>query len=189
MLRHARITACLLLLLALLPASCRSPVPIWNDDGDSMTDLRTLRHRGRSSVQLTPGVRLYADEIRFADKRKKSGEAFGRVLLDVGAEVRYEWMMKHGYAGRAHFNKQQRCVSLADRPMLEREFMTQIATEPYTTIEVRWDSGTPEVILHGPTRTDFAKSHPIPPGAVFPAVPVPPEPVRKTLPQRGFSKR
>jgi hypothetical protein len=73
--------------------------------------------------------------------------------------------------------------------MLERDFMTQIATEPYTTIELRWDARTPEVILHGPTRTDFAKSHPIPPGTVFPAVPVPPEPARKTLPQRGFSKR
>jgi hypothetical protein len=154
-----------------------------------MTDLRTLRHRARQSVELTPGVRLYADEIRFADKRKKAGEAAGRVLLDVGAGVRYEWMLKYGYAGKAVFDKRQSYVMLSGHPMIERDFMTQVATEPYTTLAVKWGSAIPEVIVHGPTRTDFAKSHPIPPDAVFPALPVPPEPVRKTLPQRGFSKR
>jgi hypothetical protein len=172
-----------------LLASCRSPVPVWNDDGRTMTDLRTLRHRGKQSVLLTTGVRLYADEIRYLDKRKRTGEAVGHVLLVVEPAARYEWMMKYGYAGKAFFDKKQDYVELADRPMLERDFMTQIATEPYTTIAVRWNSRVPEVIVRGPTRTDFAKSHPVPPDVVLPKVKLPPDPVRTAPPQFRLSKR
>jgi hypothetical protein len=185
MFRRLCLASCLLLTLA----SCRSPVPVWNDDGETMTDLRSLRHRGRQSLQLTPGVRLYADEIRYTDKRKRSGEALGRVFLDVGPSARYEWMIKYGYAGRAVFDKTRSYVSLADRPMLERDYLTQIGTEPYTTIDVRWTSRMADVVVRGPTRTDFAKSHPVPPGAVFRAVPVSPMPARKTVTQTTILKR
>jgi hypothetical protein len=178
-----------LIACAALLASCRSPVPIWNEDGQTMTDLRTLRHRAGKSVQLATGVRLYADEIRYLDKRKRTGEALGHVLLEVAPAVRYEWSMKYGYAGKAFFDKKQRYLELADKPMLEREFMTQIATEPYTTIAVNWQVRIPEVILRGPTRTDFAKSHPLPPGAIAPGAPVPPEPVLASPPQGMIHKR
>lgn len=176
------------LTVSALLSSCRSPVLMWNDDGTTMTDLRTLRHKAKQSVELTRGVRLYADEIRYADKRKRMGEAVGHVLLDIDPAVRYEWMLKHGYAGKAQFDKKQRFVVLRDRPILEREFMTQVGTEPYTTIEVRWDAFLAEVIVHGPTRTDFAKSHPKPPGVVLPKAALPPRPVQRTLAERGFSK-
>ena len=176
------------ILLAGSLASCRGPVLVWNDNGKGMTDLRTLRHHAKNHVELTPGVTLYADEIRYADKRKRSGMAEGHVLLDVDPAVRYEWLLEYGYAGRATFDKGLHSVVLEDRPMIEREFMTQIATEPYTTIEIRWDTPLTDVILHGPTRTDFAKSHPKPPEVVLPATRPAPEPLRKTLPQRGFSK-
>lgn len=191
MLPHCRLSPLLLTLLCLcaLLSACRSPVLMWNDDGVTMTDLRTLRHKARQSVELTRGVRLHADEIRYTDKRKRSGEAVGHVLLDIDPAVRYEWMLEHGYAGKAFFDKKQDFVVLADKPILEREFMTQIGTEPYSTIEVRWDSWQAEVILHGPSRTDFAKSHPQPPGIVLPKVSLPPGPAHRTLPQRGFSKR
>lgn len=179
------------LLIAAVAAlsACRSPVPVWNDDGRTMTDLRTLRHRAKQSVELTRGVRLHADEIRYMDKRRRTGEATGHVLLDVEPAVRYEWMIEHGHAGKAFFDKTQRFVELADRPMLEREFMTMIATEPYTTMIVSWAPRMAEITVRGPTRTDFSKSHPLPPGVVLPDAPLPPEPVRRTLPQRGFSKR
>jgi hypothetical protein len=172
-----------------LLASCRSPVPVWNDDGRSMTDLRTLRHHASKSVLLTTGVRLYADEIRYMDKRKRTGEALGHVLLEVEPAVRYEWSMNYGYAGKAFFDKKRRYVELADKPMLERKFMTQIATEPYTTIAVNWQVRIPEVIVRGPTRTDFAKSHPLPPGMALPSAPLPPEPARATPPRGVFHKR
>ena len=94
-----------------------------------MTDLRSLRYRGGQSVALTPGVRLYADAIHFADKRKRTGEALGHVFLDVGPVARYKWMVEYGYAGKATFSKRESFVVLADHPMLEREFLTQIATE------------------------------------------------------------
>lgn len=188
MLRLPRISAGLLL-LTLLPASCRSPVPVWNEDGKTMTDLRSLRYRSGRSVELTPGVRLYADAIHFTDKRKRTGEAIGHVFLDVEPVARYKWMIEYGYAGKATFDKRESLVVLAAHPMIEREFMTQIATEPYTTIGVRWNAPTADVILRGPTRTDFAKSHPIPPGAVFRAVPVPAKPVRKVLPPKTFPIR
>lgn len=187
MLRPAHIAQCCLL-ASLLLASCRSPVPVWNEDGRTMTDLRTLRHHAKQSIELARGVRLYADDIRYTDKKERSGEAIGHVLLDVEPAVRYEWMLEHGYAGKARFDRRACFVELAGHPMLEREMMTQIATEPYTTIEVRWDSRIAQVIVRGPTRTDFAKSHPVPSGVVLPNAPLPPEPVRKTLPARGFSK-
>src|SRR4051794_34904557 len=104
MLRRSRIAAGLLL-LAFLPASCRSPVPVWNEDGQTMTDLRSLRYRGGRSVELTSGVRLYADEIHFADRRRRAGEAVGHVFLDVEPLARYKWMVEYGYAGKASFNK------------------------------------------------------------------------------------
>jgi hypothetical protein len=151
-----------------------------------MTDLRSLRYRSGHRVVLTPGVCLYADEIQYSDKRKRMGEALGHVFLDVEPVARCKWMVEHGYAGKATFSKRESFVVLADHPMLEREFMTQIATAPYTTIGVRWDAPMADVILRGPTRTDFAKSHPIPPGVVFRAVPVPGRPVRKPLPPKGF---
>lgn len=179
----------LALFVAVSFASCRSPVLVWNDDGKGMTDLRTLRHHAKKHVELTPGVTLYADEIHFSDKAKHTGQAVGHVLLDVAPGVRYEWLVEYGYAGKASFDKKRRFVVLADHPMVEREFMTQIASEPYTTIEIRWDAPLTEVVLHGPTRTDFAKSHPKPPEVVLPSTPPAPEPVRKTLPERGFSKR
>jgi hypothetical protein len=154
-----------------------------------MTDLRSLRYRSGQSVVLTPGVVLYADQIQFTDKHKRTGEAVGHVFLDVQAMARYKWMVEYGYAGRATFSRRESFVVLAGHPMLEREFMTQIATAPYTTIGVRWNAPQADVILRGPTRTDFAKSHPIPPDAIFRAVPLPAKPVRparKPLPQKGF---
>lgn len=181
---HIAFLACTLSL-----ASCRSPVLVWNADGAGMTDLRTLRHHAKQSVELTRGVRLYADAIRYTDKHKRTGEAAGHVLLDVEPAVRYEWMLEHGHAGKAMFDKSQCYVELADLPILEREFMTQVATAPYTTIAVSWRSRLAEVIVRGPTRTDFAKSHPLPAGVVLPKAALPPEPARKTLPQRGFTKR
>jgi hypothetical protein len=174
---------------AALLASCRSPVPVWNEDGLTMTDLRTLRHHGKKSVVLSPGVRLFADEIRYKDKRKGAGEAFGHVLLQVEPAVRYEWMMKYGYAGKAYFDKKQRYVELAEKPMLERSHMTQIATEPYTTIAVSWQGRMPEVIVNGPTRTDFAKSHPVPPGVTFLSAALPVERLPATPPSTAFQKR
>ncbi len=178
----------LALLTAVSLASCRTPVLIWNDNGKGMTDLRSLRHHARQHVELSPGVTLYADEIRYSDKKKHVGEAMGHVLFDVDPAVRYECLLEYGYAGRASFDRKQRYVILADHPMIEREFMTQIATAPYTTIEVRWDTPLTDVVLHGPTRTDFAKSHPKPPEVVLPTTRPAPEPVRKTLPLRGLSK-
>jgi hypothetical protein len=135
---------------------------------------------------------LYADEIRYSDKRKRTGEALGHVFLDVQPMARYKWMVNYGYAGKATFSKTESFIVLADHPMLEREFMTQLGTAPYTTIGVRWNAPLADVILRGPTRTDFAKSHPIPPGAVFRAVPLPGKPVgpvRQALPKKSFPVR
>lgn len=130
-----------------------------------MTDLRTLRLRSsRPSVELTPGVTLYADRIAFLDKRKRVGEAEGRVFLDVGPEARHAWMLEYGYAQAARFNRRNGWVILRGEAMLEREKMTQIATEPYTEMEVRWGAVVSEVILRGPIRADFAKSNPLPQG-------------------------
>jgi hypothetical protein len=178
-----------LIACAALLASCRSPVPIWNEDGQTMTDLRTLRHRAGKSVQLATGVRLYADEIRYLDKRKRTGEALGHVLLEVAPAVRYEWSMKYGYAGKAFFDKKQRYVELAEKPMLERSHMTQIATETYTTIAVSWQGRMPEVIVNGPIRTDFAKSHPVPPGVTFLSAALPVERLPAPPPSTAFQKR
>ena len=180
----------MLLLFAGMPLfSCRGPVPVWNDDGRGMTDLRTLRHHGRDHVEITRGVHLYADEITFTDRRKKAGAATGRVLVEVDPAVRYEWLIRYGYAGRATFDRRNDVLILADRPMLEREMMTTIATEPYTTIELRWHDLLAEVVVRGPTRADFAKSHPLPAGIVLPQTALPPAPVRKPLPAAFTGKR
>ena len=169
--------------------SCRSPVPVWNDDGRGMTDLRTLRHHGRDHLEVTRGVHLYADVITFTDHRKKTGVATGRVLMEVDPAVRYEWSVRYGYAGRATFDRRNEVLILADRPMLEREMMTTIATEPYTTIELRWHDLLAEVVLRGPTRSDFAKSYPLPAGIVLPRAALPPVPARKPLPATFTGKR
>jgi len=152
-------------LLAFALPSCSTPDLVWNPDAKSMTDLRTLRIRGnRPSVTLDKDVTLYADRIDFDGKRRRAGEAVGRVYVEVGPAGRYRWMVEHGYAERAAFNVREGWVVLQGNAMLEREKMTQIATEPYTEIEVRWGRLWSDVILRGPTRTDFAKSNPIPSG-------------------------
>lgn len=180
----------MLLLLAGVPLfSCRSPVPVWNDDGLGMTDLRTLRHHGRHHLEVTRGVHLYADSITFTDHREKTGVAVGRVLVEVDPAVRYEWSVRYGYAGRATFDRRNDLLILADRPMLEREMMTTIATEPYTTIELRWNELLVDVVLRGPTRSDFAKSHPLPAGIVLPKSALPPPAARKPLPATFTGKR
>ena len=162
------------LLLFVALSSCRSPDPIWNDDGRTMTDLRTLRLRNRPAVMLTPGVMLYADRIDYADKRKRAGTAVGRVYLEVEPEARYFWMVEHGYAGSATFDLGAERVILAEMPMLEREKMTMIATAHFTTMHLVWDGPMTTVHVAGPTRTDFAKSHPIPPGGLPRGTSVPP---------------
>ena len=159
--------------------SCRSPEPVWNDDGRTMTDLRVLRHRNRPSVALDRGVKLYADSINYTSKRRRTGEAAGRVFLDVEPSARYKWMIEHGYGDRATFDRRASVVVLGGKPMLEREHMTMIATEDYTTMHVQWFGPTAHVHVEGPTRTDFAKSHPIPPDALPPRTPLPPAPPAK----------
>ncbi|HSI63685.1 MAG TPA: hypothetical protein VLE43_11220 [Candidatus Saccharimonadia bacterium] len=166
---HSPLVAALLLL-----NSCRSPEPVWNDDGRTMTDLRVLRHRNRPSVELDRGVKLYADSIHFTDKSRRTGEAAGRVFMDVEPSARYKWMVEHGYADRATFDRRASVVMLAGKPMLEREHMTMIATEDYTTMHVQWFGQMAHVHVKGPTRTDFAKSHPIPPDALPPPSATPP---------------
>src|SRR5436305_288014 len=107
MLRASRIPIGLAL-LALMPSSC-SPVLVWNDDGRTMSDLRALRHqRGRQSVALSFGARLYADEIHYTDKHKRTGEAIGHVVLSLGTVTQSKWLVKYGYAGHALFDKSQR---------------------------------------------------------------------------------
>ena len=135
-----------------------------------MTDLRTLRHRDRPHVELDRGVKLYADSISYADRRRRAGSAEGRVFLDVEPSARYKWMVEHGYSERATFDRRAQFAVLSGKPMLEREYMTMIATRDYTTMHVQWLGPTAQVHVEGPTRTDFAKSHPIPPGAL----PMPP---------------
>ena len=161
LIQYSPIVAILLLL-----SSCRSPDPVWNDDGRTMTDLRTLRDRKRPSVQLDGGVKLYADHITYSDKRRRTGEAQGRVFLDVEPSARYKWMVEHGHAQRATFDRRARELMLAGMPMLERQEMTMIATRDYTTMHIQWHGTVAHVHVKGPTRTDFAKSHPIPPGAL-----------------------
>ncbi|MEZ0386110.1 MAG: hypothetical protein ACAI34_03515 [Verrucomicrobium sp.] len=161
---------CLATLIPFL-SSCQTHPPrdvIWNPDGKSMTDLRTLRLRGdRPSATLTPGVTLYADRIDYLDKRRQHGEASGRVYVEVGPQARYAWLVENGYADRAAFNTRGNWLVLAGNAMLEREKMTQIATEPYTEIEIRWGTLVSDIILRGPTRTDFAKSNRLPPGVTI----------------------
>lgn len=177
------------LLAGTLLFSCRAPVPVWNDDGNGMTDLRTLRHHGRDHVEITRGVHLYADGITFTDRRKRTGAATGHVLVEVDPAVRYEWPFQRGYAGRATFDRRNEVLILAERPMLEREMMTTIATAPYTTIELRWHGLLADVVVRGPTRADFAKSHPLPAGVVLPRATLPPAPVRRALPPAFTGKR
>ncbi|RBP35904.1 hypothetical protein DES53_11970 [Roseimicrobium gellanilyticum] len=150
----------------LLFSSCRTPDPIWNGDGHTMTDLRTLRDRSRASVELDRGVKLYADQITYSDKSRRTGEAQGRVFLDVEPSARYKWMVEHGHAQRASFDRRASELMLAGMPMLERQEMTMIATRDYTTMHLQWFGTVAQVHVKGPTRTDFAKSNPIPPGAL-----------------------
>jgi hypothetical protein len=161
LLQYSPIVASLLLLSA-----CRTPDPVWNDDGRTMTDLRTLRDRKRPSVQLDRGVKMYADQIHYTDKRRRTGEAQGRVFLDVEPSARYKWMVEHGHAQRATFDRRGCELMLAGFPMLERQEMTMIATRDFTTMHIQWFGTVAHVHVKGPTRTDFAKSHPIPPGAL-----------------------
>jgi hypothetical protein len=156
----------------LLLSSCRTPDPVWNDDGRTMTDLRTLRDRKRPSVDLDRGVKLYADHITYTDKRRRTGEAQGRVFLDVEPSARYKWMVEHGHAQRATFDRRASELMLAGVPMLERQEMTMIATRDYTTMHIQWFGTVAHVHVKGPTRTDFAKGNPIPPGTI--PAPVPP---------------
>jgi hypothetical protein len=150
----------------LLLSACRTPEPIWNDDGRTMTDLRTLRDRSRPSVEIDCGVKLYADRINYTDKRRRAGEAQGRVFLDVEPSARYKWMVEHGHADRATFDRGNCELMLAGHPMLERQEMTMIATRDYTTMHLQWFGTVAQVHVKGPTRADFAKSNPIPPGAL-----------------------
>lgn len=174
------------MLLSVSLTSCRSPEPIWNADGKTMTDLRTLRHGNRPWVQLDVGVKLYADRITFADKRRQTGTAEGRVFLDVESPARYKWLLEHGYGESASFDRRADTVSLAGWPMLEKKMMTLVATEAYTTMHVQWRGPMAHTHVEGPTRSDFAKSHPIPPEALpapassRPAPPVPHAPVPST---------
>jgi hypothetical protein len=157
------LTACVS--LSLILASCRTPDVVWNADGKSMTDLVDLRLRaGRSSVELTPGVTLWADSIQYGDKRRLQGEAEGQVYLEVMPAARGSWMVEHGYAGKAAFHRGSRWLVLGSTPILERGHTTQIGTEDYTEIEIRWRPLASEIIVRGPTRIDFGKSHPVPPG-------------------------
>ena len=145
--------------------SCSTPDLVWNPDAKSMTNLRSLRLKGnRPSVTLDKDVTLFADRIDYHDKRRRVGEAVGRVYLEVGPAGRYGWLVEHGYAERAAFDRRERWVVLHGHAMLEREKMTQIATAPYTELEIRWNRLASDVIVRGPTRTDFAKSNRIPPG-------------------------
>lgn len=150
----------------LLLSACRTPEPIWNDDGRTMTELRALRDRNRPSVEIDRGVKLYADRINYTDKRRRTGEAQGRVFLDVEPSARYKWMVEHGHADRAAFDRQASELMLAGYPMLERQEMTMIATRDYTTMHLQWFGRVAQVHVKGPTRTDFARSNPIPPGAL-----------------------
>lgn len=160
-----RHTCRFLALLALLITSCSTPDLVWNPDAKSMTNLQSLRLKGdRPSVTLDKDVTLYADRIDYRDKRRRVGEAAGRVYLEVGPAGRYGWLVEHGYAERAAFDRRDRWVMLHGHAMLEREKMTQIATAPYTELEIRWGRLTSDIIVRGPTRTDFAKSNPVPPG-------------------------
>jgi hypothetical protein len=155
--------ACLLALSVFLVA-CDTVQPVWNEDGKSLADLRTLRIRGRSQVQLAKGLVLHADEVRFTDKSRRSGEAVGRVFLDVGQEAPYGLLAKFGYAGKASFDLRNHVVMLANRPILEWDHMTQVATAPYTTIQIHWTNLESDVKIDGPTRTDFARSYKVPAG-------------------------
>lgn len=165
---HASLAIALLLL-----NSCRTPDLVWNDDGKTMTNLRTLQYRNRPHVTLDRGVKLYADTITFTDKRGRTGGAEGRVFLDVEPSARYKWMVEHGYAQRATFDLHGSEVVLAGMPMLERQEMTMIATRDYTTMHVQWFGTVAHVHVEGPTRTDFAKSQPflVRAGALPPPVP------------------
>lgn len=152
-------------LFAVALTSCHTPDLVWNPDAKSMTNLQSLRLKGdRPSVVLDKDVTLYADRIDYHDKRRRVGEAVGRVYLEVGPAGRYGWLVEHGYAERAAFDRRDRWVMLHGHAMLEREKMTQIATAPYTEMEIRWGRLTSDIIVRGPTRTDFAKSNRIPPG-------------------------
>jgi hypothetical protein len=145
--------------------SCSTTDLVWNPDAKSMTNLQSLRLKGnRPSVTLDTDVTLYADRIDYHDKRRRAGEAVGRVYLEVGPAGRYGWLVEHGYAERAAFDQRDHWVMLHGHAMLEREKMTQIATAPYTELEIRWGHLTSDIIVRGPTRTDFAKSNPVPPG-------------------------
>ncbi|MFZ4765993.1 MAG: hypothetical protein ACOYMN_13670 [Roseimicrobium sp.] len=163
-------------------------MPVWNKDGATMTDLRTLRLRGRQSVELTRGVRLYADAITFTDKARQTGVARGKVFLDVEPSARYEWMAENGYAEEATFDKKNKVVFLSHMPILERELMTMVATAPYTKFALRWDAPQTQLSVHGPTRTDFAQSHPIPAQVTLPVVALTVPTGGKRLPELGLRK-
>jgi hypothetical protein len=81
-------------------------------------------------------------------------------------------MVEHGHAQRATFDRRGCELMLAGMPMLERQEMTMIATRDYTTIHIQWFGRMAQVHVKGPTRTDFAKSNPIPPVAFSAPVPV-----------------
>lgn len=186
-----------ILLVALLLTSltsCTTPDFVWNPDAKSMTNLQSLRLKGnRPSITLDKDVTLYADRIDYHDKRRRVGEAVGRVYLEVGPAGRYAWLLEHGYAERAAFDRRDHWVMLHGHAMLEREKMTQIATAPYTELEIRWGPLTSDIIVRGPTRTDFAKSNPVPPGvtvhdaAVGSSSPAAAAPGRQSEPSRRSS--
>lgn len=166
-------------------ASCSTPDLVWNPDAKSMTNLRSLRLEGnRPSVTLDKDVTLHADRIDYHDKRRRVGEAVGRVYLEVGPAGRYGWLVEHGYAERAAFDRRDRWVVLHGHAMLEREKMTQIATAPYTEMEIRWGQLTSDIIVRGPTRTDFAKSNPIPAGVTVHDAAVEPSTTAVAVPGR-----
>ncbi|WP_009960572.1 hypothetical protein [Verrucomicrobium spinosum] len=180
--------------ICLLP-SCSTPDLVWNPDARSMTNLRSLRLKGdRPSVTLDKDVTLHADRIDYHDKRRRVGEAVGRVYLEVGPAGRYGWLVEHGYAERAAFDRRDHWLMLHGHAMLEREKMTQIATAPYTELEIRWGHLTSDIIVRGPTRTDFAKSNPVPPGvtvhdaAVGSSAPAVAAPGRQSESSRGVPR-
>lgn len=150
--------------LAVILSGCHGIVPVWNGNGASVVDVRTLRVRGPNAVLLAKGLTLYADKVEYGDKSHRTGRASGRVFLEAGPDSPYGVIFQYGYAGSATFDLREREVVLADQPMLEWSHMIQAATASYTTMRVHWTLLTCEVGVDGPTRTDFSKSHPLPAG-------------------------
>lgn len=158
----------MVLACALAMASCshRHSV-VWNDDGKTMRNLAVLRLRNRPAVELDRGVSLYADTVQYDDKKHRSGEAAGRVFLDVAPDSRHVWLPRYGYAGRAIFNLKRSSVTLMDMPMVEWREMIQIATNKTTSITIHWSHVVTDVFVNGPTRADFSKSYPLPAGVII----------------------